>query len=496
MKKILFITILLAFVCSCQDNYADLKNQVDKLQSNYENLNSSLEKAIAKSMTVAVTDVEGGHKLTFSDGTSFVVKDGEPGEPGDPGEPGAPGEPGSDATVEIEETADSYVFKVGDKTYTIPKTTGFSLILDRDEAAVFGGQKVSVNYTLTGADESTKVFVDGSNGIKGSVNPEAGTIAITVPMNVSNGDFAIVTAVSNQTGQSASKYIIFKVSDTFTGEEMVLVPGGTFTVGEGAVHTDAGSNTWQCTLPDYYIARTEVTQKLWAEIMGEAYLADQLSDGQKPDGYICYPVGKGDDIAQPYINWFDAIIFSNKLSLARGYEPVYTVDGETDPDKWNKSGNWETKVVCDWNKDGFRLPALPEWEFAAGGGQVPLQKFPGTDNFEELGQYGNIEGALPGGATEGLFPVAKKKPNKLGIYDMAGNATEWVWELWFEYPGGSRTYYNDVITWNYGARQAIKRGGTIWNWGGQVYYTTSNWRDPMNDHNWPCGMRLARTCKD
>ncbi len=487
MKKILFITFLLAFVCSCQDNYADLKSQVDKLQSDYENLNSTFEKAMAKSMTVAVTDVEGGHKLTFSDGTSFVVKDGEPGDPG---------EPGSDATVEIEETANGYVFKVGDKTYTIPKTTGFSLILDKDEAAVFGGQKVSVNYTLTGADESTKVFVDGSNGIKGSVNPEAGTIAITVPMNVSNGDFAIVTAVSNQTGQSASKYIIFKVSDTFTGEEMVLVPGGTFTVGEGAVHTDAGSNTWQCTLPDYYIARTEVTQKLWAEIMGEEYLASQLSDGQKPDGYICYPVAKGDDIAQPYINWFDAIIFSNKLSIARGYEPVYTVDGETDPDKWNKSGNWETKVVCDWNKDGFRLPALPEWEFAAGGGQVPLQKYPGTDNFEELGQYGNIEGALPGGATEGLFPVAKKKPNKLGIYDMAGNATEWVWELWFEYPGGSRTYYDGVITWNYGARQAIKRGGTIWNWGGQVYYTTSNWRDPLNEHNWPCGMRLARTCKD
>ena len=115
MKKILFITVLLALVCSCQDyNYSALKEQVDKLQSDYDELNRTLSTAISKSMTVTVTDVEGGHKLTFSDGSSFVVKDGEPGGPG------APGLPGSDATVDIKETADGYVFTVGDKTYTIP----------------------------------------------------------------------------------------------------------------------------------------------------------------------------------------------------------------------------------------------------------------------------------------------------------------------------------------------------------------------------------------
>ena len=76
---------------------------------------------------------------------------------------------------------------------------------------------------------------------------------------------------------------------------------------------------------------------------------------------------------------------------------------------------------------------------------------------------------------------------------MVGNATEWVWELWFEYPGGSRTYYDEVITWNYGARKAVKRGGTIWNWNQQVYFTTSNWTDPIDDRNWPCGMRLAKS---
>ncbi len=303
---------------------------------------------------------------------------------------------------------------------------------------------------------------------------------------------------TNSVGTAYGEEKVFAPFYLDNGEEMALIPGGTFVVGKDAVHTDAGSNTWTCTLPDYYIAKTEVTQVLWREIMGEAYLADQLSDAQKPDGYICYPVGKDDYNPQPYINWFDAIIFANKLSAARSADPCYymEIDGQkvTNPDNWNKTGEWEKNIKCDFTKNGFRLPTLPEWEFAAGGGAEPLQTYPGTDNFSELGLYGQIEGHLPGGATEGLFTVATKLPNKLGLYDMAGNATEWVWELLFEYPTGERTYYTDVISYNYGNRRAVKRGGTIWNWNSQVYYTTSNWHDGIDEHNWPCGMRLARTC--
>ena len=85
MKRFLLITAVLALFCSCQDKYAELKEQVNALESRMSELSSILDNAIAKSMTVTVTEVEGGHKLTFSDGTFFVVNDGNPGAPGAPG---------------------------------------------------------------------------------------------------------------------------------------------------------------------------------------------------------------------------------------------------------------------------------------------------------------------------------------------------------------------------------------------------------------------------
>ena len=287
------------------------------------------------------------------------------------------------------------------------------------------------------------------------------------------------------------------------GESMARVEGGTFNVGEGGTHTgtDGGPASWECTLPDFYIAKTEVTQGLWAEIMGAGYLDEFRPEDNTEAGYIWYPVGADDYNPQPCITWFESLIFCNKLSAARGEEPCYYMEigGErvTDPDNWDKTGEWEKNIKCDFSKGGFRLPTLPEWEYAAGGGTTPLQKYPGTDNADELHLYGQIEGALNGGATEGLFTVATKLPNRLGLYDMAGNATEWVWELRFEYPAEARTYYDQVIDYNYGDRMAIKKGGSVWNWEQQVYLTTSNWNDSLSsDRQWHWGLRLAKTCLD
>lgn len=66
----------------------------------------------------------------------------------------------------------------------------------------------------------------------------------------------------------------------------------------------------------------------------------------------------------------------------------------------------------------YRLPTEAEWEYAARSGGR-REKYSGGDNVDAVAWYsGNADGAS--------HPVGRKRPNGLGIFDMSGNALEWV----------------------------------------------------------------------
>jgi len=79
-----------------------------------------------------------------------------------------------------------------------------------------------------------------------------------------------------------------------------------------------------------------------------------------------------------HIDWYHAIAFCNKLSIAEGLDQVYSVSGvdfttltyggipTSDDTDWDDAN-------ADWSANGYRLPTEMEWMWAAmGATAVPV----------------------------------------------------------------------------------------------------------------------------
>lgn len=166
---------------------------------------------------------------------------------------------------------------------------------------------------------------------------------------------------------------------------------------------------------NYKMLKTEVTEKLYKFVMRDSGAKFQYFDYN------------GDNYPYSGVSWFDAVYFCNKLSELMGKTPVYSVDGKTDVKKWDDEYNIFIpgksqrlyNVTQNPKADGYRLPTVEEWGFAAMGGAS--FKYSGSDDIDEVAWYSVNSGREK-------HPVAQKKPNGYGLYDMTGNMTEWCWE--------------------------------------------------------------------
>jgi hypothetical protein len=101
---------------------------------------------------------------------------------------------------------------------------------------------------------------------------------------------------------------------------------------------------------------------------------------------------------------------------------------------------------------GHRLATEAQWEYAARAGST--QRFSFGDGPGRLSEYGNCEGK---DRFDGLAPVKSFKPNKWGLYDMCGNASEWVADWYGEYPSEPAV---DPVGPSFG-EEKVRRGGSF-----------------------------------
>lgn len=173
----------------------------------------------------------------------------------------------------------------------------------------------------------------------------------------------------------------------------------------------------------FAISKFEVTQGLYKKVMG--YLPDMDQQGSD------FPVAN--------VNWYEAVLFCNALSLAAGLDTAYSYDEIGD-------SHYLKNVVIDYGAHAVRLPTETEWEIAYRAGTTTTYYWD-TDVASKYAYYAQ---------TKGPVKVAQYKPNAYGLFDMGGNVAEWLNDWYGAYPTKSSLNYTGVIDGSY---RVIRGGG-------------------------------------
>jgi formylglycine-generating enzyme required for sulfatase activity len=304
----------------------------------------------------------------------------------------------------------------------------------------YWGPRTSGSFSIA-SDINSDGQIDGSDlGVLlanwGTCTPAGPTVPGWATLIEAFPDPAVVTDPALRMAIAATG-LAWRVRDTGTGIEMLLVPPGTFQMGCSPsilfACSDSELPVRQVTLTKpFYLARHELTQREWRAIMGS-----------NPSYFVGFPDSDSRPVEQ--VSWNDSVQFATLI--------------------------------------GMRLPTEAEWEYACRAGTTTAF-FNGSNDDSTLVDIAWI------GSNDGdqIRPVGRKAANRLGLFDMLGNVWEWVADFKGEYPSTAET---DPMGPAFGIER-VSRGHTCFDGSyNNARSSSRDWGEPSLKHAWT-GFRVAR----
>jgi formylglycine-generating enzyme required for sulfatase activity len=247
-------------------------------------------------------------------------------------------------------------------------------------------------------------------------------------------------------GYSNIEYFIIDTPATYTnslGQTFVLIPAGTFTMGSPTDEWGRGSDETQhqvtITQP-FYMQTTEVTQEQWLAVTG--------SNPSYHSGCPTCPV--------EYVSWNKVQGYINNMNT-RG-EGTYRLP---------------TEAECEYSARAGSTTAFPNGGITQGGCNY-------DPNLDPIGWYCGNSGYK-------THPVAQKKPNAWGLYDMNGNVYEWCQDWYGNYPSSAMT---DPTGPSSGSYRVVRAG--VWDYYVETCRSANRYSEKPGSFNNKVGFRLLR----
>jgi formylglycine-generating enzyme required for sulfatase activity len=226
---------------------------------------------------------------------------------------------------------------------------------------------------------------------------------------------------------------------------MRRIVAGTFQMGSATSPYASERPVHSVTVSAFFIDTTDVTQGDFNTLMG-----------QNPSCYL-------GNLLRPVeqVTWFDVILYCNARSKRDGLDTVYSYTSVSGTP--GKPGDQVTGIdglITDFGKNGYHLPTEAQWEYACRAGTTTDYYWGNDTAADTLNKYSWYYS----NSNDSTHPVALKKPNAWGLYDMSGNVFQWCHD-WCSPTYDDSSAQVDPVGAQEGYYHVVRGGSFIFNYG-------------------------------